>query len=48
MLFLQAGQFLSNPQWYELFNTNINVSGAIGVTRHHKVLLELVAQESYT
>jgi hypothetical protein len=48
MLFLQSGQFLSNPQWYELFNTNINVSGAIGVTLHHKVLLELVAQESYT
>jgi hypothetical protein len=35
---------LSKPQWYEHFNTNIDVSGAIGVTRQHKVLLEYVAQ----
>jgi hypothetical protein len=39
---------LSNPQWYERFNTKVDVSGAIGVTRQHKVLLEYVAQESYT
>jgi hypothetical protein len=39
---------LSNPQWYERFNTKVDVSGAIGVNRHHKVLLEYVAQESYT
>jgi hypothetical protein len=39
---------LSNPQWYECFNTNVDVSGAIGVTRQHKALLEYVAQESYT
>jgi hypothetical protein len=39
---------LSNLQWYERFNTKVVVSGAIGVTRHHKVLLEYVAQESYT
>jgi hypothetical protein len=39
---------LSNPQWYERFNTNVEVSGAIGVTRQHKILLEYVAQESYT
>jgi hypothetical protein len=39
---------LSNPQWYECFNTKVDVSGAIGVTRQHKVLLEYVAQESYT
>jgi hypothetical protein len=39
---------LSNPQWYERFNTNVDVSGAIGVTRQHKVLLEYMAQESYT
>jgi hypothetical protein len=39
---------MSNPQWYERFNTKVDVSGAIGVTRHHKVLLEYVAQESYT
>jgi hypothetical protein len=38
---------MSNPQWYERFNTNVDVSGAIGATRQHKVLLEYVAQESY-
>jgi hypothetical protein len=27
---------LSNPQWYERFNTKVDVSGAIGVTRQHK------------
>jgi hypothetical protein len=37
-----------NPQWYERFNTKVDVSGAIGVTQQHKVLLEYVAQESYT
>jgi hypothetical protein len=39
---------LSNPQWYEIFNTKVDVSEAIGVTRQHKVLLDYVAQESYT
>jgi hypothetical protein len=39
---------LPNPQWYEPFNTKVDVSGSIGVTRQHKVLLEYVAQESYT
>jgi hypothetical protein len=39
---------LSNPQWYERLNTKVDVSGAIGVTHQHKVLLEYVAQESYT
>jgi hypothetical protein len=39
---------LSNPQWYERFNTNADVSGSIGVTRKHNVCLEYVAQESYT
>jgi hypothetical protein len=39
---------LSNPQWYERFNTKVDISGAIGVTRQHKVFLEYVAQESYT
>jgi hypothetical protein len=38
----------SNPQWYERFNTKVDVSGSIRVTRQHKVLLEYVAQESYT
>jgi hypothetical protein len=39
---------LSNPQWYEQFNTKMDVGEAIGVTRQHKVLLDYVAQESYT
>jgi hypothetical protein len=39
---------LSNPQWYERFNTKVDVSEAIGVTQQHKVLLDYVAQESYT
>jgi hypothetical protein len=39
---------LSNPQWYERFNTKVGVSEAIGVTRQHKVLLDYVDQESYT
>jgi hypothetical protein len=38
---------LSNPQWYERFNTKVDVSGSIGVTRQHKVLVVYVAQESY-
>jgi hypothetical protein len=39
---------LSNPQWYERFNTKVGVGDAIGVTRHNKVLLEYVAQETNT
>jgi poly(A) polymerase Pap1 len=39
---------LSNPQCYERFNTKVDVSEANGVTRQHKVLLDYVAQESYT
>jgi hypothetical protein len=39
---------LSNHQWYERFNTKVDVSEAIGVTRQHKVLLDYVSQESYT
>jgi hypothetical protein len=35
---------LSNPQWYERFNTKVDVSEAVGVTRQHKVLLDYVAQ----
>jgi hypothetical protein len=37
---------LSNEQWYERFNTRIDVGTAIGVTRQHKVLLEHVASET--
>jgi hypothetical protein len=36
---------LSNEQWYERFNTRIDVGGAIGVTHQHQVLLEHVASE---
>jgi hypothetical protein len=36
---------LTNPQWYERFNTKVDDGAAIGVTRHHKVLLEHVAME---
>jgi hypothetical protein len=39
---------LSNPQRYEIFNTKVDVSEAIGVTQQHKVLLDYVAQESCT
>jgi hypothetical protein len=39
---------VSNPQWYERFNTKVDVSGAIGVTWQNNVLLEYVAQELYT
>jgi hypothetical protein len=39
---------LSNPQWYERFNTKVDVGVAIGVTRQHKVLLEYVAMELHT
>jgi hypothetical protein len=35
---------LSNPQWYERFNTKVDVSEAIGATCQHKVFLEYVAQ----
>jgi hypothetical protein len=37
-----------NPQWYARCNTNVDVGEDIGVTCQHKVLLEYVAQESYT
>ena len=36
---------LSNEQWYERFNTKVDVGGAIGITRQHKVLLEHAAQD---
>jgi hypothetical protein len=46
--YLFKKESLSNPQWYERFNTKVDVGEVIGATRHHKVLLEYVAQESYT
>ena len=39
---------LSNPQWYERFNTKVDVANAIGVTRQHKVLLNYVAKELHS
>jgi hypothetical protein len=36
---------MTNPQWYDRFNTKVDVGEAIGVTREKKVLLEYVAQE---
>jgi hypothetical protein len=36
---------LTNPQWYERFNTRVDVGTAIGVTRQHQALLEHVATE---
>jgi len=39
---------LTNEQWYERFNTKIDVGTAIGVTRQHKVLCEHVAAEAST
>lgn len=39
---------MTNPQWYERFNTRYDIGAAIGVTRQHKVLLEYVAQELHT
>lgn len=36
---------LTNEQWYERFNTKVDVGAAIGVTRQHRVLLEHTAGE---
>ena len=41
-------QNFTNNQWYERFNTKVDIRTAIGVTRQQKVLLEYVAQESNT
>jgi threonine synthase len=38
---------MSNLQWYEKFNTKVDVGSAISVTQQHKVLLEYVAQENH-
>jgi hypothetical protein len=46
--YLFRQETLSNPQWYERFNTKVDVGHAIGVTRQYKVLLEYVAQETHT
>ena len=36
---------LLNPQYYERFNTKVDVTNAIGITQQHKVLLEYIAQD---
>jgi hypothetical protein len=47
-LYTFAQNTLTNEQWYEQFNTKIDVGSAIGVTRQHQVLLEHVAAETGT
>ena len=36
---------LTSAQWYEPFNTNIDVGTAIGVTRQHEALLKYCAND---
>ena len=36
---------MSNTQWYERFNTKLDVGAAVGVTHQHKGLLDCVAME---
>ena len=36
---------LTNDQWYEKFNTKVDVGYAIGVTRDHEVLMEWTSQD---
>ena len=35
---------ITNNQWYERFNTKVDIGSSIGVTTQHKFLLEYVAQ----
>jgi hypothetical protein len=37
---------MSNLQWYQTFNTKVDVGSAISITQQHKVLLENVAEET--
>jgi hypothetical protein len=39
---------LSNPHWYQIFNTKVDVRETIGVTRQHNDLVEYVEQETHT
>ena len=39
-------QKLTKDQWYERFNTKVDIRSAIVITRQHKVLLKYVTQES--
>ena len=36
---------LTNNQWYERFNTKVDIGSTIGVTRQYNVLLKYIAQE---
>lgn len=47
-LYTSHQETLNNTQWYERFNTKVDVANAIGVTREHKALNEFVAQEQHT
>ena len=39
---------MTNDQWYERFNTKVDVGTSIGVTRQHSVLLEWTAQSIHS
>ncbi len=45
-LYSFSQQVMTNEQWYERFNTKVDVGTAIGVTRQHRVLLDHVAAEN--
>ena len=38
---------MTNDQWYERFNTKVDVGTIIGVTRHYSVLFELTAHSTH-
>ena len=38
---------MTNAQWYEKYNTKVDVANAVGVTRQHKVLNEFIAQSEH-
>jgi hypothetical protein len=46
-LFSFQQNLLTNEQWYERFNTKVDVGTAIGVARQHPALQEHVAMETY-
>ena len=39
---------VTNDQWYERFNTKVDVGTSIGVTRQHSVILEWTAQSTHS
>lgn len=43
----RQGESMTNGQWYERWNTRIDVGKAIGVTHEHKVLLDYVSKETH-